>query len=245
MREGTLLSALRGALLSKATPASLSPPDGYGSGWWPIIYESRPGAWQADIEVRRDLVLAQATVFACLTLIAADVGKLRLKLVQQAASGIWDEIQSPAFSPVLRKPNRYQTRQKFIEQWVVSKLSQGNTCVLKQRDQRGVVTALYVLDWSRCQPLVAPDGAVYYQLLDDDLSGIATTLPAVPASEIIHDRMICLFHPLIGISPIFACGLAGTQALKIQQNSAKFFENMSRPSGILHRQQPRQGGRPG
>jgi HK97 family phage portal protein len=45
--------------------------------------------------------------------------------------------------------------------------------------------------------------------------------------------MVCLFHPLVGVSPIFACGLAATQALKIQQNSAKFFENMSRPSGIL------------
>ncbi len=58
-------------------------------------------------------------------------------------------------------------------------------------------------------------------------------MQAVPASEIIHDRMNCLFHPLVGLSPIFACGLAAMQGLKIQQNSAKFFMNMSRPSGVL------------
>ena len=47
---------------------------------------------------------------------------------------------------MLRKPNRYQTRIKFVEQWMMSKLTAGNTYVLKQRDERSVVTALYVLD---------------------------------------------------------------------------------------------------
>lgn len=41
----------------------------------------------------------------------------------------------------------------------------------------------------------------------DNLSTLEEGL-TVPASEIIHDRMNCLFHPLVGISPIFACGLA-------------------------------------
>ena len=53
---------------------------------------------------------------------------------------------NPAYSPVLRKPNRYQTTVKFVEQWITSKLTAGNTYVLKQRDERGVVAALYVLD---------------------------------------------------------------------------------------------------
>ena len=41
----------------------------------------------------------------------------------------------------------------------------GNTYVLKQRDERGVVVALYVLDPSKVKPLVTPDGAVYYELI--------------------------------------------------------------------------------
>lgn len=176
--------------------------------------------------------MAQATVFACMTLIASDLGKLCLKLMEKVGD-IWQETTSPAFSPVLRKPNRYQTRQKFIEQWIISKLSQGNTYVLKERDGRGVVVAMYVLDPCRVRPLVALDGSVYYQLMQDNLATVPENMMAVPASEIIHDRMVCLFHPLVGVSPIFACGLAATQALRIQQNSAKFFENMSRPSGVL------------
>ncbi|WP_416380911.1 hypothetical protein, partial [Klebsiella pneumoniae] len=33
----------------------------------------------------------------------------------------------------------------------------------------------------------------------------------VPAREVIHDRFNCLFHPLIGLSPIYAAGLAAMQ----------------------------------
>jgi HK97 family phage portal protein len=200
---------------------------------WHVILESFSGAWQSDVEVNHDSVLAQTTVFSCITLIASDIGKLGLGLVEKTANRIWEEAFSPAFSPVLRKPNHFQTRQQFIEQWVISKLSYGNAYVLKQRDNRGVVVALYVLDPNMVKVLVADNGSVFYSLNKDDLSKLFEDFPAVPASEIIHDRMNCLFHPLVGLSPIFACGLAATKALKIEKNASKFFENMSRPSGLL------------
>jgi HK97 family phage portal protein len=58
-------------------------------------------------------------------------------------------------------------------------------------------------------------------------------LPAVPAGEIIHDRINTLFHPLVGLSPIFACGLAALQADEIQANATTFFRNGSNPGGVL------------
>lgn len=199
---------------------------------WVRIFDWKAGAWQQDAELEVTDVFAQSTVFACITLIAADVGKLRLRLVEKNGR-IWKETTSPAYSPVLRKPNHYQTRQKFIEQWIVSKLSDGNAYVLKGRDERNVVKSLYVLDPRRARPLVAPDGAVYYQLGEDDLNKLPTGLEAVPASEIIHDRMVCLFHPLVGVTPLYAATLPAQQALKIQQNSKQFFANSSQPGGIL------------
>ena len=45
--------------------------------------------------------------------------------------------------------------------------------------------------------------------------------------------MVPLFHPLIGVPPIFACGLAASQGLAIQNNSTTFFSNGSKPGGIL------------
>jgi HK97 family phage portal protein len=209
-----------------------------GGGWSSIWTGGRPETdFQRDIHTHHDRVLSNWTVFACMTAIAGDIGKMRIKLMEQDAGGIWQETTSNAFSPVLRKPNDYQTRQKFLESWIFSKLSHGNAYILKERDNRGgenrgVVTDLYVLDPCRVTPLTTADGEVFYRLNADYLSGVTEDV-YVPASEIIHDRMWCLFHPLVGLSPIYASGLAATQGLRIQANSARFFENMSRPSGIL------------
>jgi HK97 family phage portal protein len=203
------------------------------SGWWPVVREAFTGAWQRDITVNASTALSYSAVYACVSLIAADIAKLCLRLVVQDADGIWTETDSPSFSPVLRKPNRYQTITKFVEQWIVSKLTRGNTYVLKQRDNRGIVTSLYVLDPCRVTPLVTADGAVYYEIRRDDLAEVTSERIIVPAREIIHDIMCALWHPLIGVTPIYACGAAALQGISIQNNSQKFFANGSNPSGFL------------
>jgi HK97 family phage portal protein len=202
-------------------------------GWFPLIRESFTGAWQRNVTISVDTVLTHHAVFACQTLIASDIAKLRVKLVAQDSDGIWSETKNPAYSPVLRKPNGYQNRIQFFENWVLSKLQTGNAYILKQRDGRGVVTKLYVLDPNRCRPLVADDGSIFYELMTDTLSEIPQDRLVVPSREIIHDRFNCFFHPLVGLSPITANGLAATQGIAIQNNSTLLFQNGARPSGIL------------
>src|SRR5499427_2057743 len=109
----------------KAALMSLPYSSGYLSSY-PIAYESFTGAWQRDIAVRNDLAASFHADFACKTLIARDVAKLRVKLVEKDKNDIWSETTSAAFSPVLRRPNDYQTRNQFWESWVLSKLSRGN-----------------------------------------------------------------------------------------------------------------------
>jgi len=55
----------------------------------------------------------------------------------------------------------------------------------------------------------------------------------VPASEVIHDIGHPFFHPLVGVSPIYACGASAVQGLRIQNNSSRFFANGSKPGGVL------------
>ena len=57
------------------------------SGWFNVIRESFPGAWQRNVEIRLDNVLTFSTVYACITLIASDIGKLGLLLVQEDKNG--------------------------------------------------------------------------------------------------------------------------------------------------------------
>jgi HK97 family phage portal protein len=214
-----------------AKAQTLSPPDNRGA-WTSIIREPFSGAWQRNEELSVDTCLSFFPAFSCRTLICADIAKNRVRLVAQSGS-IWQETTNSAYSPVLRKPNHFQNRIQFFENWMGSKLDRGNTYVLKRRDARNVVTALYVLNPDRVQPLVSDDGQVFYRLTTDNIVGIAETEVIAPAREIIHDRFNCLFHPLVGISPLYAAALACTQGTNIQRSSARLAANGVRPGGIL------------
>lgn len=221
------------AVLRKALPplTSLS----HRGSWWPVIREPWTGAWQRNRETTRETLLAHSAIYACVTLVGSDVSKTRCRIVEEDDNGIWEETSKTKLTPwagLLRQPNHYQNRIKFFQWWMTSKLINGNTYALKVRDNRGVVQRLYILDPGKVTPLVAPDGAVYYTLSADNLSGL-TMDQIAPASEIIHDVMVPLYHPLCGVSPITACALAALQGLKIQQNSTDFFANGSKPGGVL------------
>lgn len=218
---------------------------GWQGGWYPYgVLESFAGAWQRNVVVAPPAtLLAFSPVYACVTGIANDVSKMRIKLSANN-DGIWEEVTAnQPWLPLLRNPNHYQDRIKFIDSWMLSKLTYGNTYVLKERDSRGVVNQLYVLHPSCIRPLVAEDGSVYYELSEDDLSGLNYEALAriertygrfaIPASEVIHDRMNTLWHPLVGVPPLYACGTAATLGAAIQNNSAVFFQNKSLPGGML------------
>lgn len=198
-------------------------------GWFSMIREPYAGAWQRNDEWSYDTAISYFAVFSCITLVAGDISKLRPRIVRKDSNDIWQEI---AGGDILRRPNRYQNHIQFKESWAISKLYRGNTYCLKQRDSRGQVVALYVLDPERCRPLVADDGSIYYELSDSTLNGITQSV-VVPASEIIHDRMNCLFHPLVGVPPLYACGLSAAAGQNMQRDSSRFFANGARPGGVL------------
>lgn len=202
------------------------------SWWWPLIREASAGAWQRNEEVTVDNALSNPTLNACVTLIATDTGTMRPRIVEYDDAYIPREIDNPAYSKFLRQPNHFQVPSQFYSWWMVSKLTQGNTYGLKQRDDRGVIQKVYILDPFRVRVLVAPDSSVFYQLDADPLPGIGETV-VVPASEIIHDVMCPLFHPLIGVSPLFAAGWPVLLSKFISNNSQNLFANGSSPGGII------------
>lgn len=219
----------------KRLPAMSAVPARHG--FWHTILEALPGNWQKNIEVCQGDLICYPTLYACIMRRSTDSGKMPFTLVTTDDVGIETRVSNTAYSPVLRKPNNYQTAQQFRELWTISKITQGNTYVLKRRDNRGIVVALYVLDPCRVMPMVTETGAVYYQLNTDPLNTLPTNYPSdrliVPASEIIHDRNMCVHHPLIGVPPLCASYWPVVKNLKILQSSAQFFNNNAQPGGIL------------
>lgn len=207
-------------------------------GGWRTIKEAWTGAWQANYEERRCDLITYPTLYACIYRISSDIGKLPFTLQQYNASNQTSTtVENPAYSPVLREPNNYQTEAQFREYWMLTKLTQGNSYLLKRRDERGVVVDLYVLDPERVMPMVSDAGEVYYQLYIDPLNTIPTNYPSanliVPASEIIHDRCMTVHNPLIGIPPLAAAYWPTLKNMKIMKSATEFFANNSQPGGIL------------
>lgn len=201
------------------------------------ILEPFSGAWQQNVEEKRGDLLTYPTLYACIFRISSDIAKLPFTLQQKLASGVSTEVTNPAYSPVLNKPNGFQTQGQFREYWMIAKLTQGNVYALKRRDARGVVIDLYILDSCHVMPLVTDSGEVYYQLYTDPLNTLPKDYPAsgliVPASEIIHDRCMTLHHPLIGIPPLAAAYWPALKNMKIMRSATEFFANNAQPGGIL------------
>lgn len=225
----------------KRLSAQLNPvPNAHpGGGGWRRIMEPFSGAFQMNVEETRGDMICYPTLYACLNRISQDIGKLPYLLKRQLDNGIWEtDKANTSYWPVLRKPNHYQTAQQFREAWILSKLMHGNTYVLKGRDERGVVTRLYVLDPCRVMPMVSDSGDVFYQLNYPDAANL---LPLeypneqliIPARDIIHDRLNCFHHQLIGVPPLCAAYWPALKNLKILKNSATFFGNGASPGGIL------------
>lgn len=204
---------------------------------WRLITEPFTGAWQRNIVEKRADLLTYPTLYACIKRVGEDIGKLPFSLRSRDNNGVWTEVSNSAYDPVLRKPNGYQTPAQFRESWMFSKLTQGNTYVLKRRDNRGVVVDMYVLDPCKVLPMVADSGAVFYQLQTDKLNTLPDGYPAdqliVPASEIIHDRCMTVHHPLIGVPPLAAAYWPALKNMKIMRNATDFFANNAQPGGLL------------
>ena len=209
------------------------PPAGKITTLPPTNREPFSGAWQRGISVPMGDALDHPTFWACVTLIASDIAKCGFFLAAKDKNGILTPAESPSFSPVLRKPNYYQTRLQFYASWSQSLDTRGNFYALKERDGKGSVVALYPLNPDRVRVAVSPSGDVFYALGQDLLAGVSEASAVVPAREIIHDRINTFYHPLCGLPPIYAAGSVIARGRQVIENSTKLAARGFQIGGII------------
>lgn len=204
-------------------------------------------AWQKNMEgksYRDPVMLAFSAVYACVTIISQDLSKLPINVRIIDPKDNIGTANAPLTDPyqrLLRKPNDYQTSLDFQQYWSACKLIRGNAYAFKELDGRGVPTAMHILHPDRVRVLIEPvSKEVYYQYqphMNDMVSfekfGDYEGTYLIPSRFIIHDRINCLWHPLIGVSPMFAAAVSTATGARILMNSERLFGNMARPSGIL------------
>lgn len=236
---------------SPAEAAAFSGP--YVGTWGPLgglpalshgyVHEPFPGGWQRNVDnACHPSIIAFSAVYACVYIISSDIAKLPICVKNLNPDGSSEDAVNNPYHRLMWKPNAFQTRMDFIQYFLVSALLTGNAYAWKERDAKNQTSALYPLNPNNVQVLVADSGDIFYKVKRDKLSGvtrqpngklIGEDFVILPASEIIHHRLMCLEHPLIGSSPLYAAATSASVGASIIMQSGTFFRNQSRPSGML------------
>jgi HK97 family phage portal protein len=183
-----------------------------------------------DIYPTNSVARLNPTVYACIALIARAVSLCRPQY-QEMKDGRWITIDTGPIADQLRYPNGVQQFDQLIYNSVAQMETYGESFVLLTIDSSGVVTTQSLLPPGTCSPYMA-GSEVFYSIGEDPLDPASINY-MVPARNIIHLRQVCPRNPLIGESPLKAAALAAGLNTALSHNQARFFAQMSRPSGVL------------
>ena len=150
-------------------------------------------------------------------------------------TGTKTRITTSALSRALVRPNDYQTRSDFFLNMVKELLMHGNAYIVATRNDRGEIAQMHQLPSRTTQPYIEPESrSIFYAAGDNPLFESPSDLKAlIPARDICHIRLHTPRNPLVGVSPITNAAYSIASNASISRHQNAFFENMSRPSGVL------------
>lgn len=214
-----------GASVTRMFSKSLRPDLDHG-GWldtsWPWNY------WQSDYSAKAGL---NNVVYSCVQAYAQTIAQLPSEHLRERDDGGYDKLRNTPAYRVLKKPNNYQTRSDFLLNAVYSLLYEGNAYAIAIRNNRGEPVELHLVPPRSVSPMVA-DGEVFYHMALNEIVGTDTSVLA-PARDVLHIKLLTPDDPLRGQTPIYAAAMAINVNNATMGHQAAFFDNMSRPSGIL------------
>jgi len=189
---------------------------------WPWNY------WQSGLKANSD---KNEIVYACVQAYAWAIAQLPGRHIRTNETGYDEDVQDSPLYNVMSKPNVYQTRSDLLLNTVSSLLYDGNAYLVGLRDARFQIRELHLIPPHAAKPVVT-QGEVFYHISPDPVSRMNSDM-LVPAREVAHIRLNTPIDPLRGESPIYAASLAVETNNNIGNHQSRFFENMTRPSGVL------------
>lgn len=201
-------------------------PETWGSymNWWQMGYDPVPyGACSSIVQ-------------ACVSAYSETLAMCPGDHWRTQANGGRERVVNSALTRILKRPNQYQSISDFLLNLTRELLDDGNAFALALRNQRGEIAELHLMRSRMCSGRIALDGSIFYSLAGNEIVDRmfeSSDLSAVPQRDVLHLRLNCRRHPLIGESPILATALdIGLSSLMKRQQMA-FFANGGRPSAVL------------
>ena len=215
---------LKKALTKMFNLEGCSNPSGVGG----VAPKSYPwNYWQKGMKVED--VATNPTVEACVATISQTIAML--PIYHKRVSDKSGEVRVKKSLPVqtLYKPNPFQTKSEFMVDLVRNMLLEGNGYGVVKRDNSYRIK--YIYPQSKMSPYVSYDNEdVYYSGVSSDLIRLEDM---IPSRDVLHIKMHTTTHPLRGVTPLVAATISASSGNSIQGHINRFFQNMSRPSGVL------------
>lgn len=202
----------------------------YKPNWWQLG-QDKPDATTA---------LRSSAVYTCVSILAQEIARLNVFHYTNPDLKGQIEMYKSSYARLLRKPNKYQTRSDFFLSLMYSLLMNGNFYAMATRDTRGQIINFTPLNPSAVQPYVTPEGEIYYSLFNVEITPESDfdVSKFIPQRSMLHIRLFTPTHPLIGVTPLIACMTSVAHGLSIQSEATRFFDNGSKPAGILRTPKP-------
>jgi HK97 family phage portal protein len=196
--------------------------------------------------VSQATALQVSTVYACATIKAVDLARMRPRLYRvrpdrvlpngDRVEGGRDEVRDGALARLLRRPNRAQTWLRFASMMQMGVELKANAIAVILRDPAGEPTEMFPINADRVTVLEAANGWVFYQVSRAGMfeqSVLAGMPMAIPAENVLHVRGVCVDTPLHAPSRIGLARDAIGLAMAQQEQAARWAGNGARPSGVL------------
>ena len=202
----------------------------YKPNWWQL------GGGGASYQA----AITSSAVYTCVSVLSQEVARLHITHYKNPdLSGRVEQYDSD-LAKLMFTPNSYQTRSDFFLSLMYSLLMDGNAYCVATRNSLGKVINLTPVNPRAAQVHIVPEtGEVYYSLSKNNTDPTKIDdAQFIPQRNMLHVRLFTPTHPLIGVSPLIACIASVEQGISMQADSTSFFNNSSKPAGILRTPKP-------
>ncbi len=193
------------------------------------------GWWQQNLQPR-NAIGTNETVEACISTLSQTVSMCPIHNLQEETDGEQRRLYGSGPERVMLNPNPNTTRSLFMNNLIRCVYFNGNGYAYAIRNGNGSISELYLLDPKNVSPVEDPEtGEVYYWVSPRHGTQFNSETDFVyPRRDMLHIKInVDPRKPLEGTSPLTAAANSISASNSITGHQASFFNNMSRPSGVL------------
>uniref|UniRef100_A0A7U3YDI4 Phage portal protein, HK97 family n=1 Tax=Geobacillus sp. (strain Y4.1MC1) TaxID=581103 RepID=A0A7U3YDI4_GEOS0 len=160
------------------------------------------GISPGDVNVYGKNALKEATVYACIKILAESISKLPLKIYREDENGVNKATKHYLYKLLKLRPNPYMSASDFAKCNETQRNTYGNAYVNIETDEKGRIVAFWPIDSSRVKiwiddvGLFSSKNKIWYEV------DVGTERRKLMPDEILHFKSGITLDGIVGIPPL-------------------------------------------